>query len=185
MPFCVNCREEYPPGIDCCPECGGEVVKTLPSEPIPTPTDSRAEPAMYFCRRCGYEYLPGIKQCPECGADLVPVPPEPIKERTPAKAAPKPVKEPFVRIWDSPDELTAISVKGALAQARIPVLEQVQRSWAYDGIDLSMRGVYSVFLAPESRAKEARQLIEKYLRGSPSERAAPDEDASEDEDLDD
>lgn len=179
MPSCVNCGEEYPPGIECCPECGGKLV-TTPPEPISKPADVTTEPAMYFCCTCGYEYLPGIERCPDCGADLVPVPRESITEARPVKPAPKPIKEPFVKLWHSPDAITAMSVKAVLAKACIPVLEEVQRSWAYDGIDLSMRGVYSVFLVPESRAREARELIEEYLRGRPSQQPALDEGATED-----
>jgi len=125
---------------------------------------------MPFCVKCGYEYLPGIKRCPECGAELV----DRVREETHEPA------DRFVRVWESPDEITAMSVKSALEGAGIPTVEEVQRSWAYDGIDLSMRGVYSVFLVPESRAKEARELIEEYLRGRPSEQSALDEDAAED-----
>lgn len=125
---------------------------------------------MPFCLKCGYEYLSGTEQCPECGAKLV----DRVREETHEPA------ERFVRVWESPDEITAMSVKSALEGAGIPTVEEVQRSWAYDGIDLSMRGVYSVFMVPESRAQQARELISEYLRATPAEETPEGEGAAED-----
>jgi hypothetical protein len=119
---------------------------------------------MAVCLNCGYEYLPGIKRCPDCGAELAP-------------AFPEPIKEPLARVWDSPDEITAIAVKAALDDAGIPVVEQVHRAWAYDGIDLGLRGTYSTFLVPESRAEQAGQLIAERLRALESGEIALEDDS--------
>jgi hypothetical protein len=32
MPFCPNCRYEYKPGVATCPDCGAELVDSLPEK---------------------------------------------------------------------------------------------------------------------------------------------------------
>jgi hypothetical protein len=120
---------------------------------------------MPFCVNCGYEYVAGTERCPECGRPLVAAAPGHDADAS----------GPFVRVWNAPDAITAMSVKAALEDAGIPTVEEVQRSWAYDGIDLSLRGIYSTFLVPQSHAERAQALIEEYLRAEPVPETAPDE----------
>lgn len=125
---------------------------------------------MAVCLKCGYEYLPGLDRCPDCGAELAP-------------AFPEPIKEPLARVWDSPDEITSIAAKAALDDAGIPVVEQVHRAWAYDGIDLGLRGTYSTFLVPESQAEQAGNVIAERLRALESGEIALEEEPDPDADA--
>jgi len=72
-------------------------------------------------------------------------------------------KQDLVVVYEPPTQFMSQEVKTALENAGIPVLEQVERTWGLDNIDLSAVGRYSRLLTDRSRADEARQLVEDYL----------------------
>ena len=94
-----------------------------------------------------------MKRCPDCGAELVAsLPPEPTEN-----------KEPLVEVYQAPSELSSVMVKAMLEEAGIAAWERVERTWAYDGIDLSMKGIYSRLFVFQSQAEKAQELIDRYL----------------------
>ena len=105
---------------------------------------------MPFCPTCGYEYRPGVDTCPDCGALLV--------ATLPDEAEP-PNEESLVAVYEAPDEFTSRMVVDLLESAGIHVLEKVERSAAFDDLDLSARGFYSRILVFESAVEQAAALI--------------------------
>ena len=109
---------------------------------------------MGFCPQCGYEYREGVRTCPDCGQELASEPAE--EERVP--------DEPLVEVYEAPDEALSRAMKEALQEAGVPVVEQVDRAWAFDSLDLSVfHGRYSRLLTLESRAEQAREVVEDFL----------------------
>ena len=104
---------------------------------------------MPFCPTCGYEYRTGVDVCPDCGAALVASPPD--------------RDTPLVAVYEAPDEFTSRIVLDMLEAAGIHALEKVERSAAFDGIDLSTRGFYSRVFVFESSAEEAAALIAELI----------------------
>ena len=72
-------------------------------------------------------------------------------------------REDLVVVYEPPTQFMSQEVKTALEDAGIPVIEQVERTWGLDNIDLSAVGRYSRLLTGKSRADEARQLVADYL----------------------
>ncbi len=108
---------------------------------------------MPFCPQCGYEYIEGKTTCPDCGQALVAELPQP----------PLPSAEPLAVVYEAPDESFSSMVKAALREAGLPVTEQVERTAAYDNIDLSVVGRYSRLLTLQSRAEEASRIVQETL----------------------
>jgi len=105
-----------------------------------------------------------VKRCPDCGEELVASLP----------SEPREYKEPLVVVYQAPTELSSVMVKAMLEEAGIATWERVERTWAYDGIDLSMKGIYSQLLVFESQAEKAKELIAQYL-SDVDEGSAPEE----------
>jgi len=120
---------------------------------------------MPFCPRCGTEYRPGVRECSDCRVPLLnePPPPAPSEET---------IEEALSVAYEAADEVAATTARDLLTQAGIPFVEQQTSVFVLDHIDSTMRNFFSRFLVPQSRAREATELIQGYL-------AAPDLPESE------
>ena len=119
---------------------------------------------MPSCPECGSECRESDRACPKCGRELT-------GDRRFSD-------EPLAAVYEAPNQLLSRIVKATLENAGVPVIEQVDRTVAYDGLDLSMVGRYSRLLTVESRAETARQIVADFLAAyERGDLALPEEDA--------
>jgi hypothetical protein len=121
--------------------------------------------AMPYCPRCKYEFREGMTTCSDCGADLMEGSPEepqvtPVSQEPPSEPL---SQEPLAVVYEASDEFHSRLMKNTLEQAGIAVIEQKDRTAAYDNIDFSGVGRYSRLLTVESRAEEAKKIVGEFL----------------------
>ena len=71
--------------------------------------------------------------------------------------------EPLAIVYEAPDEFMSWTVKNALENAGVKVIERIDRTMAYDNLDFSIVGRYSRLLTLESEAAKARQVVAEFL----------------------
>ncbi len=132
---------------------------------------------MPFCPQCGYEYIEGKTTCPDCGRALTAQPPEQPGSTTagwPPVDTPAPPLTPqeekqfsaeaSATVFEAPDAAMSQAVKETLEEAGIPVMEDVyQHPLTSEGLRLGLPGSYSRLITLESRAEEAKRIIEGFL----------------------
>jgi hypothetical protein len=152
---------------------------------------------MPYCPQCGYEYEADVTFCPDCNKQLVAEPPKhpveteagwPPADQAAAENAPADLggkmEESLVVIYEAPDEYMSRAVRDILEEAGLPVIEQVDRTKAYDNLDFSLVGRYSRLLVLESCAEEAREIVTEFLAAyNRGDLALPDEDLEDIVDL--
>ena len=110
---------------------------------------------MPFCPGCHYEYVEGITRCPDCDLELVDTLPD---KPPPAKV----IDEPFVPIFAAIDEAEAKVVRSVLEGAGVPVWEKSDIVKFLGTLTVGPLASETIAV-PESRADEARKLIEEAL----------------------
>lgn len=111
-----------------------------------------------YCPECGAEYRDEISECADCGVPLSATPPE----------EPSHAGEPMVGIFRSADAALLPVLKSVLAAAEIPYTVQGEESsglFPFGSGDMVPDGrrFGAVLRVPESRAEEAKALLESTL----------------------
>lgn len=111
-----------------------------------------------FCPECGAEYRDGIVQCADCDVTLTPSPPEPAF----------PDDEPTVGVFRSADASLLPVIKSLLTAEGIPFSVQGDEAsglfpFGAGGIMPDSIRMGAVIRVPESRAEEARALLESNV----------------------
>lgn len=114
-----------------------------------------------FCPECGAEYRDGFYECADCQVPLTAQPPSHDGE-------------PTVEVYRSADAALLPVLKSVLDAAEIPYAVQGDESSGLfplgnTGAAPDSRGLAAVIRVPESRADEARELLDATVTDGESE----------------